>query len=134
MRSPKDFLEVYVPRVRRMLAQEGRGRGVVVRPHPGKGERGPHGTGPSLWEQLRGCSALVTWASNCANLALLWGFPAYRAAPHHVNPAVSPVLDGLLRPDLPERRDAFEAVAWAQWGLSEIESGKAFRSLMRDVL
>lgn len=77
---------------------------------------------------------MVTWASNSANEALLMGIPSWRLAPYHVNEAALTDLALLIDPPRPDRLAAFQKLAWAQWALSEIASGEAFRSVLRDVL
>lgn len=131
MKCPLNFYERVRPKISALLERvSARERPEIrFRPHPGRG--GPE---TPLSDDLRGAMAVVTWASNVANLALLGGIPVFRLAPYHVNEATIPVLDRLLDPPRPDRLAAFQKLAWAQWSLSEIQSGEAFKVLLADTL
>lgn len=131
MRCPHQLYEGIVPRLKRIFARADK-RNVPefrLRRHPGR-----HVPARSLEADLREARALVTWASNSANEALLMGIPSFRLAPFHVNEAVLTDLSQLVDPPRPDRLAAFQKLAWAQWSLSEISSGEAFRTLLKDVL
>lgn len=131
MRSPLHFLDHTARRVRKILARTaGVKRNdyeVRFRHHPGR-----HKPTTSLNQDLSGAKVVITWASNVSNEALLQGIPAFRCAPYHVNEAVIPDLNLLADPPHYDRLKAFRKLAWAQWFLPEIESGEAFRSILRD--
>lgn len=131
MKCPRPFYETVAPKIERIFAKIDRKKipQIKLREHPGR-----HVAKRSLMEDLNGARAVVTWASNVANEALLEGIPTFRVAPYHVNEAALPDLTLLPNPPQPDRLAAFKKVAWAQWSLREIEDASAFRSLLRDVL
>lgn len=132
MRSPSNFLDYTATRVRKIMARSGTKRKdleIRFRQHPGR-----HKPTTSLNQDLSGARAVITWASNVANEALLQGIPAFRCAPYHVNDAVIPDLSLLADPPKYDRLKAFKKLAWAQWFLEEIKDGTAFRSILRDKL
>lgn len=131
MRCPRPFFETVVPRIKRIFAKVDKRNipEIKLRQHPGR-----HQPTQPLAADLAGARAVVTWASNVANEALIRGIPTFRCAPYHVNAAALPDLNELPNPSKPDRLDAFKKLAWAQWALDEIESGQAFRHLLRDVL
>lgn len=101
-------------------------RPIRVRPHPN--DKKPR---IELDEDLRDCWAVVVWNSAAGVHALVRGVPVFSCAPHWVvKPAASGALAGVDNPPLPERRPAFERLAWAQWSVDEIESGEPFRHLL----
>lgn len=107
-------------------------RPVVFRSHP-KSRMYPARAAaqPPLHEMLAGVHAVVTWASAIAATALIEGVPVFADAPHHVlMNACNRGIDAIESPRRPDRLPAFERMAWAQWSLSEIESGLPFRYLL----
>lgn len=131
MRCPRPFYETVVPRIKRIFAKVDKKAlpPIRLRQHPGR-----HAPENTLAKDLAGARCVVTWASNVANEALLLGVPAFRVAPYHVNEAVLSDLNQLPSPPQTDRLTGFKKLAWAQWSLPEIESGAAFRHLLRDVL
>ncbi len=86
---------------------------------------------PPLAEALQGAHAVVTWASAIAVQALIAGVPVFREAPCHVLAgACNRDLARIETPRLPDRRPAFERLAWAQWSIPEIAAGLPFRHLL----
>lgn len=129
MRSPLDFESRIVAEIQSVARRLRVKTTIRVRAHPGNAPpRVP------LWNDLANAAALVTWSSNAANLATLWGVPSFRMSPHHVNDAVLVGLSGLFTAPEPERLAAFERLSWAQWSAVEVASGEAFRFLLQDVL
>jgi len=128
MRCPRLFYESVKPKIARVFAPSGYQPELRLRTHPGR-----HQPQRCLEEDLAEARAVVTWGSNVANIALLKGIPTYRCAPYHVNEAALSDLSTLPDPPRPDRLKAFKKLAWAQWTLSEIESGLAFKTLLRDV-
>lgn len=131
MKCPSGLYEQVLPKIRRVLAREDRKHSTEIRfrAHPGR-----HAPQVPLHADLRGARAVVTWASNVANLSLLAGIPTFRTAPYHVNEAALTDLNRLTDPPLPDRLEAFRKLAWAQWSIAEIKSGLAFRTLLGDRL
>jgi len=129
MRCPKLFYESVRPKILRVFSKTGYQPEIRLRVHPGR-----HESLTPLETDLAGARAVVTWASNVANIALLKGIPTFRCAPYHVNEAAMSDLSTLPAPLEPDRLTAFKKLAWAQWSLSEIEAGTAFRHLLRDRL
>lgn len=107
-------------------------RPVVIRWHP-KSRAAPAKARaqPPLDEALEGCWAVVTWASAIAGQALVAGVPVFVEAPHHVlDGAVNRGVEAIDAPACPDRLPAFRRLAWAQWSMAEIESGRAFERLL----
>lgn len=86
-----------------------------IRAHPGRRETVP------LKDDLRCCGRVVTWGSGAAIKALMWGIPVISEMPNWIG-----------QQDNTEsgRLDMLRRLAWAQWELSEIESGDAFANLL----
>ncbi len=107
-------------------------RPVVFRAHP-KSRMYPDlaRDQPPLDDALAGCHAVVTWASGLACQALINGVPAFVEAPRHVlDGACNRNIKAIDHPRLPDRRPAFERLAWAQWSVAEIARGEPFRHLL----
>lgn len=85
-----------------------------IRQHPG--------TRPSvpLEIDLGGACKVVTWGSGAAIRASLWGCSVHSEMPNWIGQHENSE-DGRL--------EMFRRLAWAQWRLSEIESGEAFARL-----
>lgn len=131
MKCPRPFFEPLLPKLKNVFARHNK-KAIPefrLRAHPGR-----HVSKRTLAEDMEGARAVVTWASNVANEALLAGYPVFRVAPFHVNSATH--TDLTLLPDPPEtdRETGFQRLAWAQWSLTEIGDGTAFEYLLQDVL
>lgn len=100
-----------------------------VRPHPGK-----HiDTAVPLEADLADAWAAVVWGSGAGIKALAVGVPVFHAMPQWIGaPASRPLermAEGPLRTEA-ARLAMFRRLIWAQWLLSEIESGEAFSRLL----
>jgi hypothetical protein len=74
--------------------------------------------------------AVVTWNSAFGVTALLHGVPLFIEAPHFIAVCASNrMIQSVDDPVYTDRLPAFERLAWAQWSVSEIESGRAFEWL-----
>ena len=94
-----------------------------MRPHPGTKPAKP------LADDLKGAAAVATWGSGAALKALALGIPVFYDFPRWIGAGAGTTLDCRIK--APLRCDAsrlamFRRLAWAQWRLSEIESGEAF--------
>lgn len=91
---------------------------IRIRPHPGNSR-----PASSLEEDLAGCWNVLTWSSTAGLHALIAGIPVKSPAPwwHGTDALISGV---------DRRKEAFERLAWAQWHIYEIASGKPFERLM----
>lgn len=109
-------------------------RPVVFRPHPrSRLYAAAARAQPPLDTALGAAHAVVTWASSLAVQALIAGVPVFYEAPHIVcASACTQGLEEIDDPPRPDRRPAFERLAWAQWSLDEIASGEAFRVLLAE--
>lgn len=87
-----------------------------VRPHPGKL------LGKPLEEDLFRAGKVVTWGSGAAVKALMMGIPVESHLPNWIA-AQNNTEEGRLA--------MFRRLAWAQWRISEIRSGMAFRWLLQ---
>lgn len=86
-----------------------------IRPHPGTKNATP------LEDDLARCRLAVTWGSGAAIKALLMGVKVRSEMPNWIG-AQDNTDTGRL--------EMFRRLAWAQWRLSEIDSGEAFRRLL----
>lgn len=131
MKCPRPFYEPLLPKLKSIFARHDKKMKPEfrLRAHPGR-----HGAQRSLHEDMKGARAVVTWASNVANEALLAGYPTFRVAPFHVNEAALTDLSLMPNPPQTDRLSAFRKLAWAQWSLTEISDSTAFRCLLQDVL
>lgn len=86
-----------------------------LRPHPGRGLSKP------LADDLAKAGKVVTWGSGAAVLALMWGIPIESHMPNWI--AEQDNTDA-------GRLAMFRRLAWAQWRLEEVSSGKAFEWLL----
>ena len=100
-----------------------------VRRHPGAGP-----VRVTLRDDIAHVTQVVTWSSGAALLALLMGVPVFYAFPRWIGaPAARPLFELGHQPPLRDdaaRLAMFRRLAWAQWTLSEIESGEAFARLL----
>lgn len=100
-------------------------RPVVLRNHPGNdAPKRP------LAQDLANAWAVVVWSSSAGAHALAAGIPVLCAAPFWILKAASGRLDEVDAPPRPERGPHFERLAWAQWTLEEIASGRPYRLLL----
>lgn len=106
-------------------------RPIRVRPHPGNGA---HKT--PLKADLDGAWACVIWSSSAGVQALIRGIPVICESPAWIC-RLAARLHGSGDVDTQEstqnvrRRAALHRLAWAQWHVSEISSGDAFRHLLK---
>ncbi len=107
-------------------------RPILFRAHP-KSRLYPElarAQGP-LDEALAGAHGLVTWAGSVAVRALIEGVPVCYEAPEIVCAgACARGIQNIETPAYPDRLPALERLAWAQWTVSEIESGAPFHWLL----
>jgi hypothetical protein len=87
-----------------------------VRPHPGMRAAVP------LRDDLANAGKVITWGSGAAVKALMWGIPVESYMPGWIAEQNNTTA-GRLR--------MFQRIAWAQVTLAEIESGVAFKRLLK---
>lgn len=106
-------------------------RKVRIRHHPGnRGVQPTSGLG-SLEYDLENAWAVVIWSSSAGIKALISGIPVFCMAPAWIAmDAAGRDLSQIENPRKPDRLSVFKSIAWAQWTLEEIRSGKAFRTLI----
>lgn len=125
MPCPKDWTARTVGTLRRYTDRE-----IRVRPHPGNWKKLAEHPDVGLAKDLENAWACVIWASTAGLRALVAGIPVIRTAPHWIaEGAAGNDLSQIEAPSMPDRLPVFERLAWAQWSLSEIESGLPFRAL-----
>jgi hypothetical protein len=101
-------------------------RPVRVRPHPGNAP-----PKVPLANDLRDAWAVIIWASSAGCEALVAGIPVYACGPYWVaGPASCKKLRTIDNPEPPDRLPAMHRLAWAQWHVTEIASGEAFKHLL----
>jgi hypothetical protein len=88
-----------------------------LRPHPGQR------AARSLEDDLAKASRVITWGSGAAVKALLMGIPVESHMPGWIGEQDNTDAGRLAM---------LRTLAWAQWRLSEIESGEAFERLIND--
>lgn len=102
-------------------------RPVRVRRHPGQRDARP------LEADLDGVWLAITWGSGAGVKALFHGVPVLHDFPEWI--ARSGALpfhpDSIEVPWTGDRTELQRNISWAQWGLSEIASGRAFEALLR---
>lgn len=86
-----------------------------------------------LDDDLRKAASVVTWASSAGLRALMMGIPCWYAMEKWIGADASLYVGKFghepLRDDA-ARLAMFRKLAWAQWRLTEVESGEAFRHLL----
>lgn len=104
-------------------------REIRVRVHPGNSApRKP------LADDLAGAWACVVFHSSAGLHALIGGIPTIVCGPKWIaKSAAGARLDEVENPPTLDRLPAMHKVASAQWFLSEIESGEAFKTILRSV-
>ena len=95
-----------------------------VRPHPGMRDC------VDLEVDLANAAAVYTWGSGAAIKALMMGIPAVYDLDTWIGAQSASRIGEPLKRDHQARRQMFEKLAWAQWSLSEVEDGTAFRYLL----
>jgi hypothetical protein len=117
---PKDWPRKVVERLKKITK-----RPVVVREHPGPARSDP-------MESMRNAWAAVTWASGAGIKTIVGGVPVFYEGAHWIGgPAAKFGIDDLENPYLGDRSWMLHRLAYAQWTLREIQSGEAFRWLLR---
>ncbi|MCB1836274.1 MAG: hypothetical protein KDH99_01525 [Alcanivoracaceae bacterium] len=86
-----------------------------VRAHPGQRPAKP------LEDDLAHCGRVITWGSGAAIKALMMGIPVISEMPRWIGEQDNTDIGRLAM---------FRRLAWAQWRLSEFESGEAFAWLL----
>lgn len=101
-------------------------RPIRVRPHP-------NGGAPArpLAADLENCHAVVIWASSAGVHSLIAGVPVVSLSPWWIcRAAADKRLENIEAPALFDRAPVFEQLAWAQWSVQELASGKPFDTLL----
>lgn len=99
-------------------------RPIITRPHPGASKTDP-------WPDLKGAHCAVTWGSGAGIKAIAHGIPVFHALDGWIGaPAALPLGRDIERCYLDDRGAMFRRLSWAQWSISEIESGEAFARLI----
>lgn len=101
-------------------------RTVRVRQHPGNvTHRVP------LEQDLNDAWAVVIWSSSVGVGALIAGVPVFCECPRWIaRGAASLDVRSINDPMLHDRMPSLHALAWAQWHITEIESGAPFQHLL----
>ena len=115
-------------------------RPILSRAHPAR-ERAPTKSPESCFRvsseeplkaHLKNAFAVVVWTSNAATEALLYGIPVFYCGPTLATKKLA--LAGLKYINAPfytNREQVFWDLAWHQWDIEEIRSGKAWRHVSR---
>lgn len=89
---------------------------------------------PTLEDDLKNVAQVVTWGSSAALMALIMGIPVFHALPHWIgSEAARPLAEFGQEPkrDDVARLAMFRRLAFAQWRVGELRSGKPFQELAR---
>ncbi len=126
MGSPKEW---HVKTAERLRSLTDRPVEIVTHPKTLKRQGKPV---PTPEELFADAWCVVTWASHMGTLALLHGVPVIACAPRSfMSPVCGHRLEEVADRRMPEcRAGAFATFAWAQWAMSEIRSGEAFKHLL----
>ena len=118
---PSDWPMKTAARLRKQTKRE-----VRVRAHPGN-----NAPKRPLTEDLKGAWATVVWTSGAGVHAIIRGIPTFCDAPFWImkGAAASGQVD---EPTVPDQTPHLVSMAWAQWKISEIESGAAFAALLKE--
>jgi hypothetical protein len=108
-------------------------RPIRIRPHPGN-----EAPKTPLERDLEGAYACVIWGSSAGVQALVRGIPVVCEAPYWICKRITFEPWALNEIDKPNNRslleedrlETLEIMAWAQWHISEIQSGAAFEHLL----
>lgn len=99
-----------------------------IRTHPAAGNT------IELEHDVRNTETVVTWGSGAALRCMLWGIHCFYDMPGWIGaPASVPLRDwktSTRAPSEEQRLQMFRRLIWAQWRLTEIEDGTAFRALL----
>jgi hypothetical protein len=99
-------------------------RPIVMRRHPGRNDL-------ALEPSLRDCWAVVIWASGGGCKSIVAGVPVFHAFPKWIGAsAARPLGADIEEPFVADRGEFMRSISWAQWGVSEIESGEAFEAVL----
>lgn len=124
MASPHCWAEDVARRLKQITRRE-----IRIRPHPET--RGVTVPPIPLEQDLRGCWAVVTWASGAAVKAIVAGVPVFHEAPHWIlSGAGTRDIREIEAPWMGCRHPHLQRLAWAQWKVDEIASGLPFRLLL----
>lgn len=122
--SPRDWAQI---------AQ--RRHGGRIRPHPG--DMSVRVKPVALEDDLEGVGAAATWASAAGLRCLLLGVPVFHGLKKWIGAGAAVPMhemggdwSSICNRDPEKRLEMFRRLIWAQWRLSEIESGEAFRWLL----
>lgn len=99
-------------------------RPIKVRKHPGTNRCTP------LEDDLANAWACVTWGSGAAIKAIAHGVPVFHEFGQWIGAGASNCNMDIEDPYLGDRLGMFERLSWAQFFMSEIESGYAFEVLL----
>lgn len=79
---------------------------------------------------LKSVSSCIVSGSNLSMDAIVNGIPTTSFSPYNIaNPVCSSGFDGLNKPHTPDRTQFLQDISYAQWTMSEIESGEAWNHL-----
>lgn len=99
-----------------------------IRRHPGTDKKAI-----SLEMDLARASSVATWSSGAALKALVVGIPVFYGLPKWIGAkAGRPLAEFKSGPicNDEKRLAMFQRLAWAQWSLTEIENGSAFKAVL----
>lgn len=130
-----DWPDHVIPKIRRYTD-----RPIWYRPHPGnkrpclpqkhKVDRiiDPHAE--SLEQNLSNAWACVVYTSTSATDAIVSGVPVCYDGPAIMCKELAGRVKDIENPPCPDREEVFSKLAWGQWSLDEIKSGRAFEHVL----
>lgn len=122
---PVDWIDQTAKRLRKLTKRE-----IRTRLHPGNSPpRTP------LADDLAGAHCVIQWHSSAGVHALIQGIPVISLAPAWIAmDAAGRSLDQIESPPMPDRLPAMQRLARAQFSVTEIADGSAFRHVLGRVL
>lgn len=106
-------------------------RPIVVREKASRPQR----IAKTIYEELDNAYAVVTLQSIAATEAILYGIPAFGLAPNAATPLSNNNLNQIEKPYYPEQDLVYKwacHLAYGQFHIDELKSGKAYQILMED--
>ena len=117
-------------------------RPIVYRPRPVRTALPPipgttySGRSRKIWDELHNAHALVTFSSNVAVDALLWGIPVFVLGPSIARPISNHDLSAIENPWFPTDEERYQwccDVAYCQWNTDEVKDGTVWQELKETI-
>ena len=112
-----------------------RGARESILQHVGKPAKFSFSRNPRLEDDLQDAWAAVTWSSNAAAAAIIFGIPVFAGDKLCIAwDVANHDLAAIREPTMPDRTNWLRELAYAQWNCREISSGVAWKRLRSSIL